>query len=442
MALGAEQNTTTVSAPSAERNYRGPLAMVTTLFFMWGFLTSMNDILIPHLKSIFDLNYFEVMLVQFFFFLAYAVVSIPAGMVIERVGYKTSMVGGLVIMGLGSLLFVPAAMVPSFPLFLVALTVLAMGITDLQVSANPYVAVLGRARTASSRLTLTQAFNSLGTVLGPRLGAWLILGGASAYTAEQIAKMSTAELHAYRIHEASTVKLPYVLIAIALILLGLVIARFNLPHIPAVEGGHKTGAGVHDSMWRHRNLVLGSIAIFTYVGAEVAIGSFMVNYLHEPYIGNLSFEEAAAYLAFGYWFGAMVGRFAGSWVLRQMSPRVVLGFNALVAAFLVCLSMATSGHIAMWSIILVGLFNSIMFPTIFTLGIEGLGLLTGEGSGLLNTAIVGGAVVPLLQGVIADRIGIHHAFILPVLCYLYILFFAIKGQPRAPRTSSTSPEKP
>jgi MFS transporter, FHS family, L-fucose permease len=436
MALGAQQNATPITGPGAEPNYRGPLAMVTTLFFMWGFLTSMNDILIPHLKSIFELNYFEVMLVQFFFFLAYAIVSIPAGIVIERVGYKRSMVGGLLIMGLGSLLFIPAAMVPSFPLFLVALAVLAAGITNLQVSANPYVAVLGPARTASSRLTLTQAFNSLGTVLGPRLGAWLILGGVTAYSAEQLAKMTPAELHVYRIQEASTVKLPYLLIAVALIVLGIVIARFKLPQIPGTEGGHKAETGSRDSIWRHRNLVLGSIAIFTYVGAEVAIGSFMVNYLHEPYIGNLSLAEAGAYLAFGYWFGAMVGRFAGSWILRQISPRVVLGFNALVAALLVCVSMATSGHVAMYSMILVGLFNSIMFPTIFTLGIEGLGPLTGEGSGLLNTAIVGGAIVPLIQGFIADRIGIHHAFLLPVLCYLYILFFAAKGQPRSGTSSA------
>jgi FHS family L-fucose permease-like MFS transporter len=434
MAQGAQQNTTTVNASPTGQNYSGALAMVTTLFFMWGFLTSLNDILIPHLKSIFELNYFEVMLVQFFFFLAYAVVSIPAGIVIERIGYKRSMVGGLLIMGLGSLLFIPAAMVPSFPLFLVALAVLATGITDLQVSANPYVAVLGSAKTASSRLTLTQAFNSLGTVLGPRLGAWLILGGVTAYTAEQLARMSPAQVHAYRIQEASTVKLPYLMIALALIVLGIVIARFKLPQIQTVEGGRKTEAGAHDSIWRHRNLVLASIGIFTYVGAEVAIGSFMVNYLHEPYIGNLSLAEAGAYLAFGYWFGAMVGRFAGSWVLRQVSPRVVLGCNALVAALLVCISMASSGHVAMWSMILVGLFNSIMFPTIFTLGIEGLGPLTGEGSGLLNTAIVGGAIIPLIQGLIADKIGIHHAFILPVLCYLYILFFAAKGQARGTAT--------
>lgn len=422
--------TTTVDRPTQRaENHSGALAMVTTLFFMWGFLTSLNDILIPHLKSIFDLNYFEVMFVQFCFFLAYALFSIPAGIIIERVGYKKSMVAGLFIMGLGSLLFVPAAMVPSFPLFLVALTVLATGITDLQVSANPYVAVLGSAQTASSRLTLTQAFNSLGTVVGPRLGAALILGGAATYTAEQLATMSPQALHAYRVQAASTVKLPYVLIAVALIVLGLVISRFKLPQIPEAEGGRATESGAHDSIWRHRNLVMGVAAIFTYVGAEVAIGSFLVNYLHEPYIGNLTLVQAGAYLAFGYWFGAMVGRFAGAWVLRKISPRVVLACNAMVAAILVCLSMATTGHLAMWSMILVGLFNSIMFPTIFTLGIEGLGPLTGEGSGLLNTAIVGGAIIPLLQGLIADKIGIHHAFILPVVCYLYIALFAMRGTP-------------
>jgi len=430
MALTSRPTATADRPSETTGTYTGALAMVTTLFFMWGFITSLNDILIPHLKSIFDLNYFEVMLVQFFFFLAYAVFSIPAGIIIERVGYKKSMVAGLLIMGLGSLLFVPAAMGPSFPLFLVALTILATGITDLQVSANPYVAVLGSAKTASSRLTLTQAFNSLGTVAGPRLGAALILGGAVTYTTEQLATMSPQALHVYRVQAASTVKLPYVLIAIALIVLGIVISVFKLPQIPEAEGGHAAQRGANDSIWRHRNLVMGAVAIFTYVGAEVAIGSFLVSYLHEPYIGNLTLVEAGTYLAFGYWFGAMVGRFAGSWILRQISPRAVLAFNALVAATLVCLSMATTGHFAMWSIILVGLFNSIMFPTIFTLGIEGLGPLTGEGSGLLNTAIVGGAVIPLLQGLIADHIGIHHAFILPVLCYLYIALFAVKGTPR------------
>jgi FHS family L-fucose permease-like MFS transporter len=427
MALGAQPDTTTVSARGAEPSYRGPLAMVTTLFFMWGFLTCLNDILVPHLKSIFDLNYAEVMLIQFCFFSAYFVFSIPAGKIIERIGYQKMMVGGLFTMGLGALLFIPAASVPSFPLFLGALVILAAGITALQVSANPYVAVLGPARTASSRLNLTQAFNSLGTTVAPYVGGLLILGaGLAPRTADEIQAMTPQALHAYRLQEAASVKLPYFVIALALIALGVVIARFSLPHIPEAEGGH---AVANDTVWRHPNLILGTAAIFCYVGAEVSVGSFLVNYMNLPEVGNLRAEVAAKYLSF-FWGGAMCGRFIGSAVLQKVPTRVALGFNAIVAACLVCLSMLTFGHLAMWTLLVVGFFNSIMFPSIFTLGIEGLGPLTGEASGLLIMAIVGGAIVPELQGLLADRVGLHHAFVLPVLCYLYILFFAIKGQPR------------
>jgi MFS transporter, FHS family, L-fucose permease len=426
MALGAQQNTATVSATGAEKNYSGPLAMVTTLFFMWGFLTCLNDILVPHLKSIFDLNYAEVMLIQFCFFSAYFVFSIPSGKIIERIGYQKMMVAGLFTMGVGALLFIPAASVPSFPLFLAALIILAAGITALQVSANPYVAVLGPARTASSRLNLTQAFNSLGTTVAPYFGGLLILGAATAKSADELKAMAPQALHQYRLDEASSVKLPYLVIAVALIVLGVVIGKFNLPHIPEAEGGHAVS---NDSVWRHRNLILGTGAIFCYVGAEVSIGSFLVNFMNLAEIGNLRPEIAAKYLTF-YWGGAMIGRFIGSAVLQRVSTRVALGFNAIIAAVLVCLAMASAGHMAMWALLLVGLFNSIMFPSIFTLGIEGLGPLTGEGSGLLIMAIVGGAIVPELQGLLADRVGLHHAFILPVLCYLYILFFAAKGQPQ------------
>jgi FHS family L-fucose permease-like MFS transporter len=401
--------------------------MVTTLFFMWGFLTCLNDILIPHLKSIFDLNYMQVMLVQFAFFGAYAVFSIPAGKVIERIGYKKAMVGGLGIMAVGAALFIPAASVPSFPLFLTALIILAGGITVLQVSANPYVSVLGPARTASSRLNLTQAFNSLGTTVAPYFGGLLILASAPK-TIEQIREMAPDALQAYRVEQASSVKLPYMIIVAALVILAVVIAKFNLPRIPEAEGGHAVEAGAHDSIWRHPNLIMGAIGIFTYVGAEVSIGSFLVNYMHEPNIGGFSLEKAASFLAF-YWGGAMVGRFIGSAVLQKIPTRVVLGFNAIVACLLVVLSMSTEGQVAMWSILLVGLFNSIMFPSIFTLGIEGLGPLTGEGSGVMIASIVGGAILPVAMGALADRIGIHHSFILPAVCYLYILFFAIKGQP-------------
>jgi FHS family L-fucose permease-like MFS transporter len=427
MAIGTQQTSQTYTASDNGQNYRGPLAMVTTLFFMWGFLTCLNDILIPHLKAIFDLNYAQVMLVQFAFFGAYAVFSIPSGFITEKVGYKPMMVAGLLTMALGALLFVPAASIPSFPLFLAALIILAGGITVLQVAANPYVALLGPAKTASARLTLTQAFNSLGTTIAPWFGGILILATAPK-AASEIAKMLPAELQAYKIEQASSVKVPYVGIAVALILLAVIIGRFKLPRITSAEGGH-AAQKEHDSIWNHPNLVMGAIGIFTYVGAEVAIGSFLVNYLHEPYIGNLDLETAAKYLSF-YWGGAMVGRFVGSYVLAKVSPRLVLAANALIAAVLVCLSMASTGNVAMISILAIGFFNSIMFPTIFTLGIEGLGPLTGEGSGLLNTAIVGGAIIPLVQGFIADKIGIHHAFFLPVICYLYILLFALVGKPR------------
>jgi MFS transporter, FHS family, L-fucose permease len=428
MAITQPTTTTAISAADTGKDYRAPLVMVTTLFFMWGFLTCLNDILIPHLKAIFDLNYAQVMLVQLAFFGAYAVFSIPSGYIIERIGYQRMMVAGLLTMCLGAALFIPAATAPSFPLFLAALIILAAGITALQVSANPYVALLGPARTASSRLTLTQAFNSFGTFVAPLFGGILILATAPK-TAAEIAAMDPAMLHAYRVEQASSVKFPYIMIAVALALLAIVIAKFNLPHIPEAEGGHHVEAGAHDSIWRHRNLVMGAFAIFAYVGAEVAIGSFLVNYMHEPNIGNLELETAAKFLMV-YWGGAMVGRFLGSAVLQKLPARRVLGFNATMCALLVCLSMLTFGYFAMGSILLIGFFNSIMFPTIFTLGIEGMGPLTGEGSGLLNTAIVGGAVIPLAQGFIADRVGIHHAFILPVICYLYILLFAVKGTPR------------
>src|SRR5450631_46507 len=434
MAIGTPQRTTTSNVPDTGQSYRGPLAMVTTLFFMWGFLTCLNDILIPHLKAIFDLSYAQASLVQFFFFGAYFIFSIPSGKIVEKVGYKSTMVGGLLLMAIGALLFIPAAMVPSYALFLFAFGVLAAGITALQVSANPYVAVLGPARTASSRLNLTQAFNSLGTTIAPYFGGLLILASAPK-TMEQIREMTPDVLQAYRVEQASSVKLPYIIIAVALIVLALVIARFKLPRIPEAEGGHAAEHGVHDSVWRHPNLVMGAIGIFTYVGAEVAIGSFLVNYMHEPNIGNLTLEVAAGYLSF-YWGGAMIGRFIGSAVLQKIPTRVVLGFNAVVACLLVCISMLSYGHVAMWTILLIGFFNSIMFPSIFTLGIEGLGPLTGEGSGVLIAAIVGGAIIPLITGKIADIYGIHHSFVIPAICYLYILFFAIKGQPRT-RTAAS-----
>lgn len=479
------------------RSYGGALAIVTTLFFMWGFLTCLNDILIPHLKAIFDLNYARTMLIQFSFFGSYFLFSIPSAKLIDWIGYQRSMVVGLLTMGLGAFLFVPAASVPSYPLFLTALIVLAAGITCLQVAANPYVTVLGRPQTASSRLNLTQAFNSLGTFLAPFFGGLLILSAATK-TGAEIKAMLPDAAQAYRLHEAATVKTPYVGLGIVLVLLAIAIGSFKLPTIAHAQ--HKVGEKVNDSIWRHPNLVFGAIAIFVYVGAEVSIGSFLVNYFHEPNIGALAEKVAANFVAL-YWGGAMLGRFMGSHFLggakakymalvtvisiavillsypiaNHMPPGyqpgvpnllwlgwlvvvgrplfalvaiaaamiaifaalrggsataktgLLLGICALCTSALVAISMLSTGPVAMYSIILVGFFNSIMFPSIFTLGVAELGPLTGDGSGILIMAIVGGAIIPLAQGWIADRIGIHHAFFLPVICYLYILFYALSG---------------
>jgi FHS family L-fucose permease-like MFS transporter len=407
---------------TATPNYSRPLAVVTTLFFMWGFLTCLNDILVPHLKSIFNLNYAQVMLIQFAFFSAYFLFSMPWSKVVNTVGYQRTMVVGLLTMALGAFLFLPAASFASYPLFLAALLILAAGITGLQVAANPYVGLLGKPETASSRLDLTQAFNSLGTTIAPKIGGLLILS-AAPLAVEQLRELPPSALHAYRLQEAASVKLPYTVIGIALIVLAVLIGSFNLPKIETAE---RPGAKVRDSIWRHPNLYLGAVGIFTYVGAEVSIGSFLVNYFALPEIAGLSLKAAAAYLSF-YWGGAMVGRFLGAPLLRRFKPGYLLGICAICAAALVTTSILSGGATAMWVILAVGFFNSIMFPTIFSLGVAELGSLTGSGSGLLNMAIVGGAILPVIQGAIADRIGIHHAFFLPVICYLYILFYGLRG---------------
>jgi len=408
---------------SSTPNYSRPLAVVTTLFFMWGFLTCLNDILIPHLKSIFDLSYARVMLIQFAFFSAYFLFSVPWSRIVNVIGYHRTMVVGLLTMAAGAFLFLPAASAVSFPLFLTALLILAAGITGLQVAANPYVTLLGKPETASSRLDLTQAFNSLGTTIAPKIGGLLILTGAPL-AVDEIQRLAPQALHAYRVQEAASVKMPYAVIGVALVLLAVLIGAFNLPKIEAARS--RPGEKVNDSIWKHPNLVLGALGIFAYVGAEVSIGSFLVNYFGLPEIAGLTAKSAASYVSF-YWGGAMVGRFLGAGLLRRFRPGNLLGLCAIFAAALVTASMLLGGHTAMWVILAVGLFNSIMFPTIFSLAVAELGPLTGNGSGVLNMAIVGGAILPVIQGVIADHLGIHHAFFLPVVCYLYILFYGLSG---------------
>jgi FHS family L-fucose permease-like MFS transporter len=412
-----------IAAVPSEPNYSRPLAVVTTLFFMWGFLTCLNDILVPHLKSIFDLNYAQVMMVQFAFFSAYFLFSLPWSRVVNAIGYQRTMVVGLLTMAIGAFLFLPAASVASYPLFLAALLILAAGITGLQVSANPYVDLLGKPEMASSRLDLTQAFNALGTTIAPKIGGLLILS-AAPLAIQQLRQLAPQALHAYRVQQAASVKLPYTVIGVALILLAVLIGTFKLPKIQTSV--YHPGEKVNDSIWKHPNLLFGAIGIFSYVGAEVSIGSFLVNYFGLPEIASLSAKTAAGYVSF-YWGGAMVGRFLGAGLLRRFKPGYLLALCAIFAATLVTASMLLGGHTALWTILAVGFFNSIMFPTIFSLGVAELGPLTGSGSGLLNMAIVGGAILPVIQGVIADNVGLHHAFLLPVICYLYILYYAITG---------------
>jgi FHS family L-fucose permease-like MFS transporter len=412
------------TVPGSSRGYGSAMAVISSVFFMWGFVTVLNDILVPHLKAIFALNYTETMLIQFTFFSAYFLMSMPAAKVISWIGYHRSIALGLGVMGVGALMFVPAASIPSYGVFLSGLFVVASGMTLLQVSANPYVAVLGPPEGASSRLNLAQALNSLGTTIGPWVGGYLILSAATG--TNETSGMTAAQIQAHKLLEASTVIKPYVGIALLLGLLAIAIARFRLPTLASIEDPSHHTHVEGDSAWKHRPLVLGAVAIFVYVGAEVAIGSLLVNYFMQPSIAGLGARDASRYLSF-YWGGLMVGRLAGSAILRVVKTGTLLGLSAMVACALVLTSVATSGHVAMWSIILVGLFNSTMFPSIFTLGIEGLGKLTGQGSGILIAGIVGGAIIPELGGAIADRVGLQIAFLLPAICYLYIVFYGFVG---------------
>jgi FHS family L-fucose permease-like MFS transporter len=413
-------------APTASQagtaNNTGPLVIVTILFFMWGLLTSLNDVLIPHLKAIYTLTYVQAMLVQFCFFGAYFIVSVPAGALIRRVGYQSGAVIGLLIAAAGCALFYPASN-SGYGLFLFAFFVLASGITILQVAANPYVTVLGPAGTASSRLTLTQAFNSLGTTIAPHVGGILILSGA-AIGADKLAAMNATELAAYRAHEASSVQGPYLALAVALAILAVL---FALARLPKISHGEETTAAASGkaSALAYRHLVLGTIAIFLYVGGEVSIGSFLVNFLGEQHIAGLAPAVAASYVSV-YWGGALVGRFIGFAVMRYVSPGKSLAFNALAVIVLVLAAIFGKGSLAMWAVLSVGLFNSIMFPTIFSLALHGLGRHTGQGSGILCMAIVGGAIVPFIQGAVADSIGVQSSFFVPAACYAFILYFGLK----------------
>lgn len=398
---------------SQNSNFGFALTSLTSLFFMWGFITCLNDILIPHLKGVFDLSYSQAMLVQFCFFGAYFIVSLPAGAIVKKLGYQKGIVLGLVIAAIGCLGFYPAASMHSYPVFLMALFVLASGITLLQVSANPYVSMLGDAKTASSRLTMTQAFNALGTTVAPFFGAFLILNHA----VDSLSAQASAE----------AVQMPYVFLAAMLLVLAAIFAWLKLPNLSLIDGVKSTDSNKEEgSAWQHNHLVLGAVGIFVYVGAEVSIGSFLVSFFAEPSIAGLEESQAAKYIAY-YWGGAMVGRFIGAVIMQKVAAGKALCFNAIVAIVLILVAIISSGTLAMVAILLVGLCNSIMFPTIFSLALQGLGQHTSQASGILCLAIVGGAIIPLIQGMLADSIGVQSAFFLPILCYFFIAYYGLVG---------------
>ncbi|TQV86026.1 sugar MFS transporter [Aliikangiella coralliicola] len=380
---------------------------MATLFFLWGFITVLNDLLIPHLKSLFDLNYTQVMLIQFCFFGAYFLISVPAGAYVRKFGYKMGVISGLITAALGCTLFYPAALALQYSLFLFALFVLASGLTILQVSANPYVAALGPQKHASSRLNLAQGLNSLGTTLAPPVGAYLFFSST-------LDNSTTAD---------SSVSSAYFMLALTLVMIAIIFSQLKLPTL--TPSNDTTSRECKKNIWRAKHLTWGVGAIFFYVGAEVSIGSFLVNYFGETELGSLDEKRAAELLTY-YWGGAMVGRFIGSFVTRIVSPHKAIIFNVTMTIILLIITMQTSGFIAIWSVLAIGLFNSIMFPTIFTLGIESMGELTSRASGLLCLAIVGGAIIPIIQGVVADLWEIQYSFVIPAACYLFILYYAIR----------------
>ena len=398
----------------SQQNHTPALVVLTTLFFMMGFITCMNDILIPHLKDIFELTYVQAMLIQFCFFTAYAIMSIPMGYLVGKIGYKNGVIGGFLLTAIGCLLFYPAAGSHSYATFLGALFILASGVTLLQVAGNPYVTLLSKPGKESATLTLVQAFNSLGTTIAPQIGAFLILADATQ-------TVSKAE-------QISSVQIPYLGLAGLLIILAVFVKMIRLPDANKIaeEESEHNHDGKH-SVWQYRHLIFGAAGIFCYVGAEVSIGSLLVNVL--GYLKGMDHSSAAKYLSF-YWGGAMVGRFLGSAIMAKIAPNRYLAFNATAAVALLGVAMLAgkaSADVAMWALLAIGFFNSIMFPTIFSLATKGLGRFTSSASGVLCTAIVGGAIVPVVQGWVADTQGLMISFVVSAICYVYIVFFAIKG---------------
>lgn len=408
MAIGVTSDPTFAAGETAKRNYTVPMALMVSLYFGIGFITALNDILIPHFKDLFHLTNVKALMVQLCFFGAYFVMSLPSGSIVGKIGYKRGIVVALTVMGIGLLLFLPASVIIFYPLFLFALFVVGSGLALLQVAINPYVGALGAPDTAASRLNLCGFLNSFATTIAPKIGAAFIFIAAGA---------SAAEL-------ARSVRMPYLILAVCAFAMAVLTAFVDLPKL--LEGGSGNRDSSYRDALRFSHLRLGALAIFFYVGAEVAIGSVMINFLGQPSMGGLSHEAAAKYVSL-YWGGAMCGRLIGFFVMQKIRARSALVFVSSIASLLVVTGILSHGHVAMWAIVACGLFNSVMWPCIFPMSVEGLGRFTSHGSGILIMMVVGGAIVPEIQGLLADKFGYQPSFAIVLLCYLYILFFALRG---------------
>lgn len=426
-----------------QKSYRSSFILLTTLFFLWGFITVLVDSLIPRLRELFTLTYFQAGLVQFAFFGAYFLLSVPASYILSKIGYKRGIILGLLTMGLGCLLFYPAASYRVFGIFMLAYFILAGGMTILQVAANPFVAVLGHEEGASSRLNLSQGFNSLGTAIAPAVGALFILSD-TIKSKDEIALLSQTAKETYLASEASAVQMPFLGLAL---FIGLIAVIFLFSKLPKMISEASTGT--YAEAFKNKKLMQGVLGIFFYVGAEVAIGSYLVNYFLDMNLVSVITENGfmktiaetilnagitendnkaivGVFVTF-YWSGAMIGRFAGAYLTKIIEPGKVLAFFATIGITLILVSISTNGLVSMWSILAVGLFNSIMFPTIFTLAIDGIGYLKPKASGLLCTAIVGGAIIPPAFGYLTDQIGFKKALLFIILCYAYIVWYGYKN---------------
>jgi FHS family L-fucose permease-like MFS transporter len=416
----------TTSAPLTERRYVAPFVLVTTLFFLWAFGVNLNDVLIPHLKKVFDLNDLQSALLQTAFFGGYFLSAVPAGRLLEAIGYRKGILAGLLTCAAGALLFIPAASIQVYGLFLLASFVMACGQGVLEVAANPYVTLLGPAESSERRLNLAQSFNSVGAFVTPIIGAAFILSGLE-YSREQLATMTPMQIAAYHKAVVGTVRIPYLVIAGTFLAVAVMIYRSRLPEIgarPEQTKEESTGEELRD-LWRFSHLVKGVIAQFFYVGAQVGVGSFVIRLAQHSVPGMIQ-KEASFYLKL-HLAGFMLGRFSGSYIMKRVPPARLLALFAF--STLVCLGVVLfgSGVGPLWAVVLIGYFHSIMFPTIFALSIKQLGRYTKLGSSLLVASIIGGAICPAIMGLISDHSNIRIAFVVPLICQAYVLYFAVRG---------------